>query len=167
MNAWLSPFHVLGVPVGASREEIVERAEELARTCGGDEDRKLIVWAKSELTTDPALRARYERTEPRRTDYARQQRWEDFVRAFERNPVTAQSLTDDGEGREGEGTEGTGEGGRSRLRAEDVDLAAAVRILIRRAADAGLDSLNPLFQTMPANDADGVSRLEIRDVLFG
>ena len=161
MNGWLSPFHVLGVPVGASREEIVERADELARTCG-DEERKLIAWAKGELTTDPVLRAWYARTEPRSTDYARQQRWEDFVRDFERNPVTTRSLADDGEGQEG-----AGDGAGSRLRAEDVDLAAAVRVLIRRAADAGLESLDPLFQTMPANDADGVSRLEIRDVLFG
>ena len=162
MNAWLSPFHVLGVSVSASREEIVERAEQLARTCGGDEDRRLIAWAKGELTTDPLLRARYERTEPRSTDYGRQQRWDDFVREFNRNPVTAQSLADDGGGQES-----AGDGGSARLRAEDVDLAAAVRILIRRAADAGLDSLDPLFQTMPANDVDGVSRLEIRDVLFG
>jgi hypothetical protein len=153
---------VLGVPVGASREEIVERAEDLARACIGDEDRKLVDWARGELTTDPVLRARYERTEPRNTDYARQQRWENFVRAFERNPVTAQSLADDGEG-----LESAGDGDGAHLRDEDVDLAAAVRILIRRAADAGLDSLDPLFQTMPANDVDGVSRLEIRDVLFG
>jgi hypothetical protein len=162
VNGWLSPFHVLGVPVDASREEIVVRADELARACGGDEDRKLIVWAKGELTTDPVLRARYERTEPRSTDYGRQQRWEDFVREFERNPVTTRSLAGDGDGEEG-----AGDGGGARLRDEDVDLAAAVRILIRRAADAGLDSLDPLFQTMPANDVDGVSRLEIRDVLFG
>jgi hypothetical protein len=150
--------------VSASREEIIERADDLARTCTADEDRKLIVWAKAELTTDPLLRARYERTEPRNTDYARQQRWEDFVFNFKRNPVTAQSLAtaDDGEGREAAG----GEGG-SHLRPEDVDLAAAVRILIRRAADSGLNSLDPLFQTMPTNDADGVSRLQIRDVLFG
>ena len=162
MNAWLSPFHVLGVSVSASREQIVERAEELARTCGSDEDRRLIVWAEGELTTDPLLRARYERTEPSTTDYPRQQRWEDFVRDFERNPVTAQSLADDGTGRSG-----AGGGAGSQLRAQDVDLAAAVRILIQRAADAGLDSLDPLFQTMPATDADGLSRLEIRDVLFG
>jgi len=162
VNGWLSPFHVLGVPVDASREEIVERAEELARISGGDEDRKLIAWATGELTTDPVLRARYERTEPRRTDYARQQRWEDFVRDFTRDPVTAQSLADVSGGREG-----AGDGGGSRLRAEDVDLPAAVRILIRQAADAGLDDLDPLFHAMPANDADGVSRLEIRDVLFG
>ena len=161
MNGWLSPFHVLGVPVDASREEIVERAEELARISGGDEDRKLIAWAKGELTTDPVLRARYERTEPRSTDYARQQRWEDFVRDFTRNPVTVQSLAD------GSGQEGAGDGGVSRPRAEDVDLPAAVRILIRQAADAGLDDLDPLFHTLPADDADGVSRLEIRDVLFG
>jgi len=162
VNGWLNPFHVLGVPVGASREEIVERAEELARTCATDEDRKLIVWAKGELTTDPVLRARYERTEPRGTDYARQQRWEDFVGDFKRNPVTTESLAD-----EGEDQEGAADGGGSHLRDEDVDLAAAVRILIRQAADAGLDSLDPLFQTMPANDVDGVSRLQIRDVLFG
>jgi hypothetical protein len=164
VNSWLSPFHVLGVSVSASREEIVERAEELVRTCDGDEERKLIVWAEGELTTDPVLRARYERTEPRSTDYARQQRWEDFLRDFKRNPVTTQSLAvaDDGEGQDGAADDGG-----SQLRAEDVDLAAVVRILIRQAADAGLDSLDPLFQTMPANDADGVSRLEIRDVLFG
>jgi hypothetical protein len=162
MNGWLSPFHVLGVPVDASREQIVERADELARTCGTDEDRKLITWAKAELTTDPALRARYERTEPRGTDYPRQQRWEAFVRDFTRNPVTAQSLAAESEGQDGAGADGG-----SQLRDEDVDLATAVRILIRRAADAGLDSLDPLFQTIPANDADGVSRLEIRDVLFG
>ena len=162
MNGWLSPFHVLGVPVDASREQIVERADELARTCGTDEDRKLIAWAKAELTSDPALRARYERTEPRGTDYPRQQRWEAFVRDFNRNPVTAQSLAADDEGQDA-----AGDVAGSRLRDEDVDLAAAVRILIRRAADAGLDSLDPLFQTIPVNDADGVSRLEIRDVLFG
>ena len=164
MSGWLSPFHVLGVPADASREEIVERAGELTRTCRDDDERKLIAWAAGELTTDPVLRARYERTEPRNTDYARQQRWEDFVQEFKRNPVTAQSLADDGGGRE---PAGDGDGGSARLRAEDVDLAAVVGILIRRAADAGLDSLDPLFQTMPANDADGVSRLEIRDVLFG
>ena len=162
------PFHVLGVPVDASREQIVERAEELARISGGDEDRKLIAWAMGELTTDPVLRARYERTEPYGTDYARQQRWEDFVREFTRNPVTAQSLADDGgDGGDDGGQGGAGDGDASRLRAEDVDLPAAVRILIRQAADAGLDDVDPLFRTMPANDADGVSRLEIRDVLFG
>jgi hypothetical protein len=148
--------------VEASRQEIVERAEELARISGGDEDRKLIAWAKGELTTDPVLRARYERTEPRSTDYARQQRWEGFVRDFTGNPVTAQSLADDSGGQED-----AEEGGGSRLRAEDVDLPSAVRILIRQAADAALDDLDPLFHTMPSNDADGVSRLEIRDVLFG
>ena len=161
MNAWLNPFHVLGVPLGASREEIVERADELARTVANEKDRRLVAWAKTQLTTDPVLRARYEWTEPRGTDYARQQRWEDFVRDSERNPVTAQSLADDDAGRNEAG------GGGSQLRAEDVDLPAAVRILIREAADARIGAVDPLFQTMPANDADGVSRLEIRDVLFG
>lgn len=162
MNGWLSPFHVLGVPVEASREAIVARADELARTSANDEDRKLIAWAKGELTTDAVLRARYERTEPRNTDYARQQRWEDFVRDSTPNPVTPHTLADDVERQDAAQDSGT-----SRLRPEDVDLPAAVQTLIRHAADADLDSLAPLFQTMPANDADGVSRLEIRDVLFG
>jgi hypothetical protein len=166
VNGWLNPFHVLGVPVDASRAQIVARAEELARISAADEDRALIAWAERELTTDPVLRARYERTEPRNTDYPRQQRWADFVRDFTRNPVTTQSLADDGSG-QGVAGDGAGAGGGAQLRAEDVDLPAAVRILIRQAADAGLDSLDPLFRTMPANDADGVSRLEIRDVLFG
>lgn len=162
MTAWLNPFHVLGVSVDASREEIVARADELARASGSDEERTLVAWAEHELTADPLLRARYERTEPRGTDYGRQRRFEDFVRDFTPNPVTAAALADDDAGRPG-----TGEGDGSRLRAEDVDLPAAVRILIREAADAGFDALDPLFQTLPATDADGVSRLEIRDVLFG
>ncbi|MBR7825742.1 hypothetical protein KDK95_05440 [Actinospica sp. MGRD01-02] len=162
MTAWLNPFHVLGVSVDASREEIIARAAELARTCGGDEERTLVAWAEHELTTDPILRARYERTEPRGTDYGRQQRFEDFVREYAPNPVTAARLTGDEAGRPG-----AGDGDGSRLRAADVDLPAAVRILIREAADAGLDALDPLFQTLPATDDDGVSRLEIRDVLFG
>lgn len=160
MTGWLNPFHVLAVPLDASREEIVARADELARGSGSDDERNLIVWAKGELTRDDVLRARYERTEPRGTDYARQQRWEDFVRDFTGNPVTTQSLADDG-------AESAGPGDGSRLRAEDVDLPAAVRILVARAADAGLDAIDPLFQTLPVDDADGVPRLEIRDVLFG
>ncbi|HET9169602.1 MAG TPA: hypothetical protein VFN97_09200 [Actinospica sp.] len=156
MTDWLSPFHVLGVPVDASHEEIVRRADDLARISTSAEDRSLIAWAKAELTTDPLLRARYERTEPRTTDYPRQQRWEDFVRTFTPNPVTPQRLADD---------DGSADG--VRVHPEDVDLPAAVRILIREAADYDLDSVDPLFQTMPTADADGVSRLEIRDVLFG
>lgn len=168
MTGWLNPFHVLGLPVEASREEIVARADELTAGCGSDDERNLIAWAKSELTTDPVLRARYERTEPRGTDYGRQRRWEDFVRDFTGNPVTARSLAGGGDAEDGdEGRERVAEGGGSRLRAEDVDLPAAMRILIRQAADTALDSIDPLFRTLPADDADGVSRLEIRDVLFG
>lgn len=169
MTAWLSPFHVLGVPTSATREEIVQRADELARGCGSDEERNLIAWAEGELTKDPVLRARYEWTEPRHTDYARQQRWEEFVRDFTGNPVTTQSLAADGGDSGGDSDSGadSADGGGSRLRAEDVDLPSAVRILIRRAADAGIDAIDPLFRTMPADDADGVPRLEIRDVLFG
>lgn len=162
MSGWLSPFHVLGVPVSASHEEIVERADELMRSSVRDEERSLIAWAKSELTRDPLLRARYERTEPRGTDYARQQRWEDFVREFTGNPVTPESLADGGEG-----AELAADGGGPRLRAEDIDLPAAMRILVRQAADTALDSIDPLFQTTPKSSADGVPKLEIRDVLFG
>jgi hypothetical protein len=163
VTAWLNPFHVLGVSVDASREEIIARAAELAGTCGSGEERTLVAWAENELTTDPLLRARYERTEPRGTDYGRRQRFEDFVREYTPNPVTAARLTGEEAGKAGE-EDGDGAG---LLRAEDVDLPAAVRILIREAADAGLDALDPLFQTLPVNDDDGVSRLEIRDVLFG
>ena len=165
MTGWLNPFHVLGVPMDASREEIAARADDLARISGSEEDRRLIAWAKGELTADPVLRARYERTEPRGTDYPRQQRWERFVGDFTGNPVTARSLAAGSDGdNEGDGAD---EADGARLRAEDVDLPAAARILIREAADAGLDALDPLFRTLPVSDADGVSRLEIRDVLFG
>ncbi|HTJ69773.1 MAG TPA: hypothetical protein VL551_19710 [Actinospica sp.] len=149
MTGWLNPFHVLGMPISASRDQILARADDLARIAATDEDRNLIAWARHELTTDPVLRARYERTEPRATDYARQERWEAFVHDFTPNPITPSDTSG------------------PHLGAEDVDLPSAAKILIHRAADAGLDSLDPLFQTIPTQDADGVSRLEIRDVLFG
>jgi hypothetical protein len=41
------------------------------------------------------------------------------------------------------------------------------RILIRWSADADRDALAPLLQPLPLSDADGMPRLEVRDVLFG
>jgi len=145
-----NPFHVLGLPVDATNAQIVERAEELVQTCHDAAERDLVVWAKGELITHPLVRARHERTEPGRTDYEREQRWEDFVHDHRRGPVSARTLA-------------VG----APLRTEDFDLAAVVRILTRWSADAELEAVDPLLCPLPATEADGVTRLEVRDVLFG
>jgi hypothetical protein len=143
-----NPFHVLGLPVDASNEEIVERSEELAQTAGTSEERDLCVWARGELITHPRTRRRHESTEPRHTDYERERRWEDFARAYRRSPATGRGSAD------------------SRLLPEDFDLAAVVRVLARWLVEAEPDGLGPLFHAMPTA-ADGVPGLEVRDVLFG
>jgi len=149
-----NPFHVLGLPVDTSNEEIVQRAEELTQTARNDEERDLYVWARGELITHPRTRQRHESTEPRHTDYQRERRWEDFEREYRRSSVLLRPLSGQG-------------AGDSRLRLEDFDLAAVVLILTRWLTEAELDGLAPLFQTVPVSAADGVPRLEVRDVLFG
>lgn len=145
-----NPFHELGLPVGASNAQIVERAEELVQTCRDDTERDRIVHAKDELITHPLTRATHERTEPARTDYEQEERWSDFVHDNRRAPVSARGLT-----------------AGAALTEADFDLAAAVRVLTRWSVDAEFDSASPLTLELPLTEADGVARVEVRDVLFG
>ena len=146
-----NPFHVLGLPTSATNAQIVGRAEELVHAAADDAERDRVSWAKTELITHPLVRARHERTEPTRTDYDREQRWQDFVHDHRRPPVGALERS-------------TGDPPRS----ADFDLAAVARTLIRWSADADRDALAPpLLQPLPLSDADGTPRPEVRDVLFG
>jgi hypothetical protein len=143
-----NPFHLLGLPIDASTEQIVERSEELAQTAVDAEDRDRCVWARAELITHPRTRRWHESTEPRHTDYEREDRWEDFLRTYRRVPRTAR---------------GSGE---SRLLPEDFDLTPVAGILMQWLTEAEPDRLAPLFLALPIA-ADGTPWLAVRDVLFG
>ncbi|MFL6114250.1 MAG: hypothetical protein ACJ786_23255 [Catenulispora sp.] len=147
-----NPFHALCLPVDASNEDIVARVDELVQTCG-DGQRELVLWAKSELLTNPRVRARHAATEPRHTDYGREERWADFVRRHRRGPVTARTLA------------GLVDG--SPLRPRDLGFDAAMRILARWSAENELGAVAPFRPPLPSAEADGVARPGVRDVLFG
>jgi hypothetical protein len=145
---------VLGLPKDTPNNEVAARAEVLLGTARSDTERDLYAWARAELITNPETRARYEDLEPWDTDYERERRWEDFVRKHRRiRPASRARAGADAQ--------------TPLLGPETFDLDAAVGILIRWLADAEMDDPAPLFRTMPATAADGVPRLEMRDVLFG
>lgn len=148
-----NPFHLLGLPVDASNEQIVERAEELVQMARDNEERDLYVWAKGELITHPRTRGRHEGTEPRHTDYERGWRWEDFVRQYRRAPIKPEALINGAADQPLEPT--------------DFDLTAALRTVAHWVADSDAKTFSPLFETMPGRAVDGVPAVEVRDVLFG
>ncbi|HTJ71468.1 MAG TPA: hypothetical protein VL551_28255 [Actinospica sp.] len=145
-----NPFHELGLPVDATNAQIVERAEELVQTCRDAAERDRIVRAKDELITHPLTRAKHERAEPARTDYERAERWSDFVHDNRRAPVSARALTEG-----------------AALSAADFDLASAVRVLTRWSVQEEFAAAGPPRLELPSTEADGVARVEVRDVLFG
>ncbi len=149
-----NPFHVLGLPHDTPNSEVAKRAEELLETARSDTERDLYTWARSELITNPRTRARHEELEPWHTDYARERRWEDFVRRHRR-------IKADPRARAGADPRS------AQWEPEAFDLPAAARMLTRWLADAEVEDATALFRTTPATDADGVPRLELRDVLFG
>jgi hypothetical protein len=144
-----NPYQILGLPVDAPDEQIVERSEEIVKSALSDKERNDGAWARTELTVSPRTRLRHEVTEPQRTNYEREQRWEDFVRRYRRRPVDERTLSD------------------VQLRPDDFDLAPVARLLIRWWADAEVDALVPLLGILPLRAEDGSTAVEVRDVLFG
>ncbi|MFJ9616187.1 hypothetical protein [Streptomyces noursei] len=145
-----NPFHELGLRVDATNAQIVERAEELVQTCRDEQERDRIIRAKEELITHPLTRAKHERTEPARTDYAMHERWADFVHDHRHAPIPRGGLTEG-----------------AALSAADIELPAALRALTRWAVDAELEDVLPLLRALPTVEFGGTTPVEVRDVLFG
>ncbi|WP_242909479.1 hypothetical protein [Actinomadura terrae] len=87
----VNPFHVLGLPVDADRELIVERGQELADLAATDEERGRIQWAVGELIHDEAVRRVHAILEVPGTDYD-DGRWARFQRRHRGNPVDLKTL---------------------------------------------------------------------------
>ncbi|MCX3059664.1 hypothetical protein [Streptomyces beihaiensis] len=138
-----NPFQVLGLPVDADQQSIVERAEDGIRTAGSDQERALYDWAMRELIGHPRTRQRHALTEPPGTEY-RDRALDAFARRHRPNPADLRG---------------------HRLSADDFDLPEAVRRVVRElhksVPEAGLHALER--QRPHATDTE----LEARDVLFG
>ncbi|MFI6344679.1 hypothetical protein [Streptomyces sp. NPDC050560] len=136
-----NPFHVLGLPVDADQQTVVEQAEEGMQTAASAQERELYDWAMRELIKHPHTRLGHELTEPRPTDY-RDRRRDAFVRRNRGNPAKLPG---------------------HRLGPEDFDLPEAVRRTVRELIEA-----TPAggLATLPVTSGDTEPELEVRDVLF-
>ncbi|MFI0480181.1 hypothetical protein [Actinomadura sp. 9N215] len=144
-----NPFHVLGLPAGADRDDIAERGQELAETAATDEDRDLYRWAVGRLIHDAAARARYEVLEAPGAGY-RDDLWSAFERRHRRNPANVAALRAAGS-----------------LEPADFDLTAiAGEVLDRLLRPAEPDVANGV-RAMPRPPRPGGPPLEVADVLFG
>ncbi|WP_127358786.1 hypothetical protein [Actinacidiphila soli] len=144
-----NPFHVLGLPVSASDEEVAERFRELAVT-GAQDAGALAEWAKDELMGLPETRELHVLLEAPGADY-RGERWEDFARQYGRRPVAF-------EGQSGQ-TEAP--------QATDFDLAAVARQLLDGMLTPPTVDIRPALDNSPVPLHLERPPLEVRDVLFG
>ncbi|WP_149829143.1 hypothetical protein [Streptomyces tailanensis] len=146
-----NPFHVLGLHVSASDEDVAERCRELALT-GPQEAGALAEWAKDALMGFPETRELHVLLEVPDTDYDRGERWDDFARQHGRRPVAF----DAGSGPPAEAP-----------RAADFDLAAVARRLLDGMLTPPAVDLRPALDHAPVPLRLERPPLEVRDVLFG
>ncbi|MEV2217807.1 hypothetical protein AB0H86_41355 [Streptomyces sp. NPDC050997] len=139
-----NPYHVLGLPVDADQQTVVEHGEDGIKT-GSDEERDLYDWAMRELIGHPHTRLRHALTEPPRTDY-RDARWRRFARPYRTAPVDL---------------------GAPGLVPDDFDVAEIVRQVVRELLRPLPDGAHAVLEDpSPAAD-DPEPELEVHDVLFG
>lgn len=86
-----NPFALLGLPIDATRADIVARADELYDTTGSKEEGLLFRWAKEQLITNSQARLEYELFEFPDTEYE-DTAWENFVRIHRKKPVDSDTL---------------------------------------------------------------------------
>lgn len=145
-----NPFHVLGLPVTASDQEVAERFQELAMT-GEREAGALAEWAKDELLGLPERRELHVLLQAPGADY-RGEAWEDFARQYGRRPAPFDA----------------GPGGRAPAAgAEHFDLAALARGLLDGMLVPPEVDVRAAAACAPVPLRPGPPPLEVRDVLFG
>ncbi|MEV7426078.1 MULTISPECIES: J domain-containing protein [unclassified Streptomyces] len=144
-----NPFHVLGLPVSASDEEVAERFRELALT-GTQDAGALAEWAKDELMGLPETRELHVLLEVPGTDY-RGERWEDFARQYGRPPVAFDARS----------------GPAEPPRAADFDLTAVARRLLDGMLTPPAVDIRAALDNAPVPLRLERPPLEVRDVLFG
>ncbi|MFD5031756.1 hypothetical protein ACFWM0_15260 [Streptomyces sp. NPDC058405] len=144
-----NPFHILGLPVSASDEDVAERFQELA-VIGTQDAGALAEWAKDELMGRPERRELHVLLEAPGAEY-RGERWEDFARQYGRRPDAFD-----------------GPSGRPEApRASDFDLAAVARLLLDGMLTPPTVDVRPALDNAPVPLRLERPPLEVRDVLFG
>jgi hypothetical protein len=144
-----NPFHVLGLPVSASDEEVVQRFQELAVT-GAEDAGPLAEWAKDELMGLPEKKELHVLLESPGADY-RGERWEDFAGQYGRRPVAFD-----------------GQSGRpAPPRTTDFDLGAVARMLLDGMLTPPDVDVRPALRSAPVPLYLERPPLEVRHVIFG
>jgi hypothetical protein len=143
-----NPFHVLGLPVDADRETIVERGQEWSDLAETDADRDLYQWAVGELIHDASSRRMHELLEAPGAAY-RDDRRARFGRRHRRNPADLRALRAGGTPRAG-----------------DFDLAGVIGVLLDWSlAPPAVDAAEAV-RGVPVSPELGDAPLEVADVLF-
>lgn len=143
-----NPFHVLGLPVTASDEEVARRYNTLCRARPAEQPAFRRAW--EELRANPAVRRAHELLEMPDTDYqGREEVWRSFERANRRNPVDHAALA-----------------GATSIEAPDIDTAPLITATLDSMLSppsADLAALAAYLIALPG----GTPPIGIADLIFG
>jgi hypothetical protein len=145
-----NPFHLLGLPTGATKEDIVDRCAELVELTHADEDRHAVLAAQQELITNPAHRSRHEVLEVPGARY-RDQEWDAFEHGNKRSPVDVKALAGDG----------------IPLRRKDFNFKAIIGVVLDHLLVPPTTDIRPAIERPPVEPMLGEPPIEVSDVLFG
>lgn len=145
-----NPFQILRLPTVATREEIVERGQELCDLAESDDDRLLCRWAMEELITNPLRRLEYELFELPGAVYENAE-WERFCRNHKRNPVQPESLAKSS----------------APLAVSDFDIGALLGLAVDGLLELPESDPDAAIRHLPFEIPYGPCPLEVTDVLFG
>jgi hypothetical protein len=145
-----NPFHLLGLPTDATKEDIVDRCVELAELARTDEDRHAVLAAQRELITNPADRPRLEVLEVPGARY-RDQEWDAFEHRNKRNPVDVKALRADG----------------IPLCRENFDFHAIIGVVLHDLLAPPANDIRPAIERPPVAPTRGELPIEVSDVIFG
>ena len=145
-----NPFHLLGLPVGATEQDIVERLQELSELAETDEERRRFRKAADELVKHPSIRRQHELLEMPGAKY-REEQWKAFEHRNKRNPVDLKALA----------------AGASTPRTEDFDLKAIIGLLLDSLLSPPAADIRPAVDNPPVAPGPGASPVELSDVVFG
>jgi hypothetical protein len=144
-----NPFHVLRLPIEATKAEIVRRGEELSQFAS-DAEIVTIREAVAALITHPDVRRRHELLEVPGARY-RTDEWASFERKHRKNPVDLDALA----------------AGSRPLAPADFDPVAIIGLLLDGLLQPSDPDLRPALQHAPVPPGPAGPPLEVRDVLFG
>lgn len=145
-----NPFQLLELPTDATKEEIVERGQELCELAETDEQRLLYRWAMEKLITHPSTRLEYELFEIPSTEYEDPE-WNRFARTHRKNPVNLTALAKE----------------TKHPQLSDFDMAALIGLLLDGLLNVPKGDIRAVLENSPFEAGYGPPPLEVRDVIFG